>query len=421
MQLCWNMQPEERPTFSEIVTLLQANTTEYPLNQQTHTSCTNQTPHPSLLCSVMKQNVTEPVTREETDLKQERNADEEYVEMSCNESSKDGVLIVANSSATGSSAETLSPEYLNLTKSDIETSGSIKSQDIDTDTPDKQSTVNSNRSASNTASTSNNCETEEVSSTQKESTVATELPKEGNSAGKSEEDGKEESSGLLDSIINYFQEKTTQGSQESLDRDVDTDFLAVQMKEIETHYRSRSVSSPLRTTSSLPHNHTHLSSRSHSTTERALSTTSKFTPLIESTEELSSSSPYTRISIYDECPTTPNVTILFKTGERVTPAEKVFAFSRDNRSQVPEPSARQKDAEIEATKSCWEGTNSEEIRAKVAEKGRVGGGRSSVVSMPGGRGIETGGGGWRERLRERLFSYSAGDYVKMHPAAPNHH
>ena len=409
MQQCWKMQPEERPAFSDIVTLLQATPTDDPSepNRPARTSSsTTNTPHPSLLCSVAKQGTTVPTSRVASDAKPEiSNADEEYVEMSCNESSGQGVvLIVAGNSSVA--ANTSSPQYLNVTMSN-ESGNVSKSPNNSADTPDKQPFGD----RSIPAPTPNNPE-DSSSCAAKEATLTTECIKKDTPAA---EKG-EENSGLLDSIINYFQEKTI-GSQESLDRDTDTDFLTTQMKEIETTYRSRSVSSPSYMTSSLPHSHTHhQSSRSQSTTERGLP--SKFAPLVESAEELATS-PYTRISIYDECPTTPNVTITFKTGERVTPAETIFSFSRDNSSQATGENARQQqDTKVEAKN----GGESKHPGVDVAEKARVGGSRISVVSMPGGtRETETEGGGrWRGRMRERFFSYSAGDYVKMHPAPHQH-
>ena len=401
MQQCWKMQPEERPTFSDIVTLLQATDDPSEPNTPACSSSTSNTPHPSLLCSMAKQGTTVPTSRVEMDATPEVvNADEEYVEMSCNESSGEGVvLVVANSSVA---ANTSSPQYLNVTMSDK--SGNVtKSPNDIADSPDKQPF--GDRSMPDL--TPNNPE----DSATKEATLTTESQKKDTPAA---EKG-EENSGLLDSIINYFQEKTTIGSQESLDRDADTDFLTLQMKEIETTYRSRSASSPSHMTSSLPHSHTHHhSSRSQSTTERGSS--SKFAPLVESAEELATS-PYTRISIYDECPTTPNVTIIFKTGERVTPADTIFSFSHDDRSQATGENARQQDTEVEAKN----GGENKNFGVDVAGRARVGGSRISVVSMPGGtRETETEGGGWRGRLRERFFSYSAGDYVKMDPAPHQH-
>ena len=354
-----------------------------------------------------------PITKDEMEEgpPSERNGDEEYVEMTCNGASNDGVLIVANGSVAGANGgEASNPAYLNVTMSD-EVGKTTETPNI-REMADRQSLILSNRSATAAPSLSSSPpEGENFPSNQKESAHTTDLSKGNTPTEVGEDEDASNERGLLDSIISYFQEKSTSGSQESLlDEKTDTDFLAVQMKEIETTYRSRSVTTPSRMTSSLHHNHTH-SPRRQSTTERA---SSKFTPLVESADE-TPSSPYQRITIYDECPTTPNVTISFKTGECITPADTIFDFTSKTSGGGGSRQQHVKDG----AKNGRQRPTSEGTRVEVGERGRIGGSRSSVASMPGGRSVETGG-GWREKMRERFFSYSAGDYVKMHPAPHRH-
>ena len=357
-----------------------------------------------------------PITKDEMEEgpPSERNGDEEYVEMTCNGASNDGVLIVANGSVAGANGgEASNPAYLNVTMSD-EVGKTTETPNI-REMTDRQSLVLSNRSATAAPSLSSSPpEGENFPSNQKESAHTTDLSKGNTPTEVGEDEDASNERGLLDSIISYFQEKSTSGSQESLlDEKTDTDFLAVQMKEIETTYRSRSVTTPSRMTSSLHHNHTH-SPRRQSTTERA---SSKFTPLVESADE-TPSSPYQRITIYDECPTTPNVTISFKTGECITPADTIFDFTTKTSKATGGGGRRQQHVK-DGAKNSRQRPTSEATRVEVGERGRIGGSRSSVASMPGGRSVETGG-GWREKMRERFFSYSAGDYVKMHPAPHRH-
>ena len=110
--------------------------------------------------------------------------------------------------------------------------------------------------------------------------------------------------------------------------------------------------------------------------------------------------------IYDECPTTPNVTIAFMTGEKVTPSDTIFAFTH-NTSRV-----------IQSTNRIFTECSSSDVFQKrtattcsnTTPSPSEGGKRYSVVTTPTDRSHVQ---GWRQRF------YSATDYVRMNPAPPS--
>ena len=415
MQLCWKMLPDERSTFSEIVTLLETRPTEDTAHttRPNRTSCTTDstTTQQSDQHSTMKRSVTVPITRAEIHTQSATGAiaDEEYVEMACK--GKDGheeVLIVPNCSTATNDTDKPTKEVHKYDNVTILSGGRRTMISLPVEqtphhvvgSPDKEVFILSNDRAKIVTPSPDdprNSETQEDGSSTTHKRSSSLSPGQASREDEQETGNCESENGLLDSIIHYLQEKTTEGEE----TETDSDFLAVQMRELETTYKSGSQSA----TSSLHHNHTH-SSRRRSTTDRG----SKFTPSVESVAEVPTS-PYQHITIYDECPTTPNVTVSFSTGERVTPAETVFSFSC-KRSQTDRGSGRG------GMQSGW--SHREGVHVGICERGREGTSRGSVVSMPGG--MRESGGGWRERVRvrERFFSYSAGDYVKMHPAPQQH-
>ena len=168
----------------------------------------------------------------------------------------------------------------------------------------------------------------------------------------------QEEGGLLSSIIQHFEEKPPSQTDDAL--------LTLTMEKLSTTIKRRSP------TVSACH------SPNHQSSTNSLTSTAR--------EE----DPYSTVDhTYDECPTTPIVTIAFKTGEKVTPSRNFFALTKSRaRSQG----------------------NLTESATAVGAAGRSNGGKSiSIVSMP----LE-----WRERLRLRERSYTlAGDYVQMNPAS----
>ena len=335
------------------------------------------------------------------------NANEEYVEMSCTSKDEEEVLILPNGS-TGTGAPLKDHRYDIVADLD---------EDVDTmepppqtlhllqegeDTSNEEVFILSNNLAASACSPhkpQQKNKMQENGANTKWQTLGSKL-----SHLEKEEEKAEDSLGedhdLLDSIIHCLQERT-EGDEK------DTDFLAVQMKELETTYKTGNEALQLSMMSSLPNSHTY-SSRRRSKTERG----SKFAPSMESLVEVATSSgPYQQISIYDECHTTSKTMVTSNTGGKETRTRK-FSFSRKCSQAGGEGGTW--------TKATGKVRESHHVGAcvDISERGRVGATRGSVVSMPGGR--EESGGGWRERVRDRFFSYSAGDYVKMHPA-PLHH
>lgn len=143
---------------------------------------------------------------------------------------------------------------------------------------------------------------------------------------------------LLESIIHYFREKLV---AEETYKDIDGPLLELQIQELESSFKANiqrdiDLESSTASTKSLRKNHAFPSWRK---TQNAAG--DRFSPAVESVEENNSA----RVNyIYDECPTTPNVTIAFTTGEKVTPADTIFVFPHKTRRVTGDNHAEHKHA-----------------------------------------------------------------------------
>ena len=143
---------------------------------------------------------------------------------------------------------------------------------------------------------------------------------------------------LLESIIHYFREKLV---AEETYKDIEGPLLELQIQELESSFKANiqrdvDLESSTASTKSLRKNHAFPSWRK---TQNAAG--DRLSPAVESVEENNSA----RVNyIYDECPTTPNVTIAFTTGEKVMPADTIFVFPHKARRVTGDNHAEHKHA-----------------------------------------------------------------------------
>ena len=414
MQLCWNMEPQERPTFSEIVRLLQTSSTPTHHHPLTHIITTPSTspPQSTLLPDMERVSLASTIDSEtESVSKYGMCINDEYVDMTSTGAREKEALILANGSIIASSSNTNtstnpSPRYFAVTILDssgepveMEPSQLVLETGSDsTDHHDSQSLLILTNTFATMSSESSPQDEETVKKSQTLGTIPkSDIKPQTAVVGENTPEG----NGLLHSIIHYIREKITK-SEESTEKD---EFLALQMKELENSCKK----DDLTMTSSLHHSH-----HTHPLRQSAAQQRTKFAPSVETVAEVPAS-PYQHVTIYDECPTTPHVTIAFKTGETVIPVDTIFSFSHKNSTAV-------------GSRRCAINYNDRGGVATIRERDVVGvcvgegerevdntdKKRCSVVSMPAPGGESSL--GWRERMRERFSSYSAGDYVKMKPA-----
>lgn len=442
------MKPDERPCFSEIVTHLKnPNTPSSSLSfndavYHQQTSQASESFAKSKTSSIaLKRKTSDTVALIEGDAAEAKEVivgDEEYVEMYGKDNGDEESIIFTNGSSfvvTPSS----SPKSISLLISDT-SSITFDANTLSLTLDDEALVLGNTSSAAPPPPLPPSSSSHPESSLQdaipprrkkrsltiasRESLpIVSEEKEEKDEKGEKEESFSTTETDLLDSILTYFQEKSTDSSEKSEKStqprhgDGDADFVAVQMKEIETTYRSGSIassssSSSLMMTSTLRRDHTH----SLRAVQQQSTSDNNSEPNMESpSEKRLLSSPYEKV-IYDECPSSPNVVISFNSGEKVRPADRLFNFSRNRSQTAREISIQGREGRGGGRGGGEVGSKSAATSAAVTKRGREEEGRGSVVSLPIERCEEVEGGGWKMKVRDRFFSYSAGDYVKMHPA-----
>lgn len=337
-------------------------------------------------------------------------ADGEYVDMAyCHDDMHD-VLIVENCRMERKDTEPpkVAPKYFNITILDSNgapitmNSSPTEVTEHDTNQDNKETLILANLSATTTTTRHEEEGGDEESLSSAETKTTSQSNSGTHATSNAGGDG-----GLLGSIIRHIREKTTTVDSEEIPEAESGHFVAIQMRELECYRATSSGNDPVKSStltsvSSGRHkNHTHL------TRQSIVQRGSKFTPSVESIPE-ACDVMQSQQSLYEECPTTPRVTISFQTGERVTPVDKLFALSSDH-FERPGCSQLQTD--------CSELSSGNRSGKDIRERER---GEMKRSSMPGtSRVMERS--GWRGGMRDRFFSYSAGDYVKMHPANPLGH
>ena len=398
MQLCWKLEPNERPTFSEIASLLA-------YTSQPHEKNTS-----PAVC--VDENATDGNSQSE---------DNEYIEMMC--------LNDEDVKTDGSRrAERTTHSYLNVNfDSSGEDVGTVRGAALavvaQTDT---------NRSndvfviTNSTATAQSRSQTKQKDGREVDGLVGREecgllnppaekKPLASNydsTAQNSKEEPEErgEGDGLLDSIIQYFKEKP---QAEERQADIDGPLLALQMQDLESSDAdSENIQGDIESSSKMlispTENRIHSSERETPQQQAGNTARVKTGPRQTETEDdcVDPCHPQAGSYIYDECPTTPNVTIAFMTGEKVTPSDTIFAFT-PNTSRV-----------IQSTNRIFTERSSSDMFQKrtaatcsnTTPSPSGGGKRYSAVTMTTDRNHVQ---GWRQRF------YSATDYVRMNPAPPS--
>ena len=401
MLLCWDMEPDERPNFSEIVKLLYTDSTAEP-TQPAGEHTANSTPSHSAHSELLQ------IPKVSRGCKLGAHNDGEYVDMACHNHSErePRATVVENNCTTAprevSGAPKVTPKYYNVIISDVNgapiATNTTAATVEETQFNNHEALVLTNSSAA-VIQAQNEKESEKLSPAAARLSSASQSGMVHGVLGEK---------GLLGSIIEHLRDRKT-SSEENQGGDIDGQFLAVQMSELESTSDKIAPTTSVMQQSSAESSMPCPRAKSHTLPSRLGSTIQQVSTNMFTTESLESLDSYydhvdsyqyqedsfQQERIYDECPTTPNVTIVFETGEKVTPAETIFAFSPKRGSRLHR----------EVKEPC---------RASKRERG--GASRGSVVSMPGvGSQVD---GRWRGRMRERFLSFTTGDYVRMHPAAP---
>lgn len=303
MQLCWILEPNERPPFSEIVRLLSSTSTGKTQLQ-----------------------ISGMLSREASF----KTTEDEYVEMNLRVNDKE---VLASSCCDGKTVD------LMTSKPDVLAPVVIKLENTSLANAQSNALVLTN----STATIQSPNEAIEGSSWQSFSKLTNTLRDTCTVQEGSDKDG------LLHSIIQHLREKADG------DKFIDGPLLA---KKLENCSEANC------------HNH-HPPAAVKTVAEVA----------IDPDDELS--------YIYEECPTTPNVTISFKTGEKVTPLDTLSS----------------------KTTQKWKKSTKELLLNHEASRLENNNGkkRVSIASVPENRAVNGG-------QRTRFLSYTVGDYVRMNPA-----